>query len=291
MQRKQSRSTAGVTRRDVIVRTLSSTAAVAALAAARPTSAAQTVPTVPATSDPAELVTPLLKSTSPVTWLFAGDSITQGAVHTRGWRDYTQLFKERLGELSRNEDVVINTAVGGWTLDAFVDRFDERVSRFRPDALLLMFGTNDSGAGGGIERFVANYEKVLAVARERGLRTIVQTALPLFPADADRYAAAAYVDPAVRPGKVQRLKARQANISDFATAATRVAELAGVPAIDHWAAWQRVAPTLGQLTDGALHPNEYGHRLIARTIYDAMGIADESSWMCRLFLPVNVTMG
>ena len=31
----------------------------------------------------------LLNEDRPVTWLSAGDSITHGAVHTLGWRDYT----------------------------------------------------------------------------------------------------------------------------------------------------------------------------------------------------------
>ena len=43
----------------------------------------------------------LISRKEPVRWLFAGDSITQGARHTRGHRDYTQLFKERVGELAR----------------------------------------------------------------------------------------------------------------------------------------------------------------------------------------------
>src|SRR2546421_6398893 len=86
----------------------------------------------------------LLRENHPLTWLFAGDSITQGAVHTCGWRDYTQLFKERLGEVGRNEDVVINIAVGGWRVGALVARVEERILRFGPDVVFLMFGTNDA---------------------------------------------------------------------------------------------------------------------------------------------------
>ncbi len=41
----------------------------------------------------------------PLTWVFAGDSITQGIVYTHGWRGYTELFKERLWELGRWEDL------------------------------------------------------------------------------------------------------------------------------------------------------------------------------------------
>ena len=44
----------------------------------------------------------LLVSAPPVKWLFAGDSIAQGAQVTMGWRDYTELFSERVRwEMSR----------------------------------------------------------------------------------------------------------------------------------------------------------------------------------------------
>jgi hypothetical protein len=52
----------------------------------------------------------LLRTEKPVKWLFYGDSITHGAAHTRGWRDYTEIFSERIRtELQRAEDVVIKT--------------------------------------------------------------------------------------------------------------------------------------------------------------------------------------
>lgn len=41
-------------------------------------------------------VRPLLKADRPLKWLFTGDSITHGALHTFGWRDYAELFAERV---------------------------------------------------------------------------------------------------------------------------------------------------------------------------------------------------
>ena len=38
----------------------------------------------------------LIRSAEPVKWLFYGDSITHGAVHTFGARDYTEHFTERV---------------------------------------------------------------------------------------------------------------------------------------------------------------------------------------------------
>ena len=69
-----------------------------------------------------------INSPKPVKWLFYGDSITHGAYHTFGWRDYTQLFAERVrGEMGRNMDVVINTAISGNTTRQLLEGFSWRV--------------------------------------------------------------------------------------------------------------------------------------------------------------------
>jgi lysophospholipase L1-like esterase len=105
---------------------------------------------------------------SSVTWLFSGDSITQGGVHTRGWRDYTQLFCERLRELGRGEDVTINTAIGGTVLAD--TRVEERILRFKPDVLLVMFGTNDAVSGSeGLSKYKERHINLIRRSREAGI--------------------------------------------------------------------------------------------------------------------------
>ena len=42
-----------------------------------------------------EQIKRLLEREQALTWIFTGDSITHGAAHTIGWRDYTELFCER----------------------------------------------------------------------------------------------------------------------------------------------------------------------------------------------------
>ena len=52
----------------------------------------------------------LLKSPAPVKWLFYGDSLTEGSLHTFGYRDFVQLFEERIRcecELKRPNDIMI----------------------------------------------------------------------------------------------------------------------------------------------------------------------------------------
>lgn len=227
----------------------------------------------------------LLRADRPVTWLFAGDSITQGAVHTRGGRDYTQLFRERLGEQARNEDVVINTAVGGWSLGPLADRLEERVLRFRPDAVFLLFGTNDAAGGsGGPAAYRAAYLDVVGRLGQGGVEAIVlQTTVPLMPLDVGLLATLG-----MPPGKLEGVRRRLARLPEFVEATRRVAAELGVPLVDHWAVWQQVGFRVGQLSEGLFHANEYGHRLMARTLFRACGLWDEASWTCRLFIPADV---
>src|SRR5437763_63070 len=89
-------------------------------------------------------VTHRFTAQQPTKWLFNGDSITHGALHTFGWRDYVELFHERLRfELARGMDVVINTAISGDSTRGLLETFDWRVAQFRPDVVFLMIGMND----------------------------------------------------------------------------------------------------------------------------------------------------
>lgn len=227
----------------------------------------------------------LLQAGRPVTWLFAGDSITQGAVHTRGWRDYTQLFRERLGERARNEDVVINTAVGGWSLRPLAARLEGRVLRFRPDAVFFLFRTNDAAGGPeGLDGFRATYADVVGRVLQAGVVAVVlQTTVPLMPLDLGSLAAMG-----MPAGKLEGVRRRLACLPDFVEATRQVAADLDVPLVDHWAVWQQVGFRVGQLSEGLFHANEYGHRLLARTLLRACGLWDEASWTCRQFIAADV---
>ena len=96
---------------------------------------------------------------NPQTWLFCGDSITHGDVHTHGVRDYTQHFAERVcGEMRRRQDCVINTAVSGFTSRMLREEFEVRAARFMPTVAFLMLGMNDCSRASdvGLEEFSEN---------------------------------------------------------------------------------------------------------------------------------------
>ena len=53
-----------------------------------------------------------VKDEEPLTWLFLGDSITHGLVHTKGYDSTAQSFEKYIKEdLHRTDDVVVNTGV------------------------------------------------------------------------------------------------------------------------------------------------------------------------------------
>jgi acyl-CoA thioesterase-1 len=231
-----------------------------------------------------------LNRPDPVNWLFCGDSITQGAAHTRGGRDYPQHFRERLGELARNEDIVINTAVGGWSTGTLEPRLEDRVLRHQPDVVFLLFGTNDAvGGAEGLDAFTERYKGIVNRIREAGIRKVIlQTTVPMIRVDPEAQTAAMnWPDPQMRAAKLHGLKQRLQHIESYVEATRNAAAAAGVPLVDHWAVWEECGGQRGQITDGGFHPNEYGHILMAHTLIRACGMWDEKSWVCRLFVPVN----
>ena len=230
----------------------------------------------------------LLTADRPVTWLFAGDSITHGAVHTLGWRDYTELFDERLYELGRAEDIVINSAVSGWNVGLLHSRIEDRVLRFKPDAVFIMYGTNDAVAGlDGIDGFHRAYGDAIARIRDAGIEHIVvQTTLPMMPLDAEAFTDLTdQPDAAARERSISALRMRMENIPVYVEATREIAARHDVTFIDHWPVWTSAGTVIGHLTEGAFHPDEYGHRLIAHTIFRELGMWDLDSRVCRLSVP------
>src|SRR5207247_6020779 len=105
----------------------------------------------------------LLSGKKELTWVFTGDSITHGALHTLGWRSYPEHFAERVRwELRRMRDVVINTGISGDRTGGLLADLDWRALRFRPDVVSLMYGMNDCSAGpAGHDKFRGNLETLV----------------------------------------------------------------------------------------------------------------------------------
>jgi len=88
---------------------------------------------------------PMCRSPDPITWLMTGDSITRRVLHNLGYRSYTKHLHERVrGELSRFDDVVVNTGASGSTTSDLLVDLDRRVFRFHPNIVTVLLGTNDA---------------------------------------------------------------------------------------------------------------------------------------------------
>ncbi len=208
-----------------------------------------------------------LKNEKPVRWLFYGDSITHGALHTYGYRDYVELFSERVRfELGRPMDLVINSAISGDNTRGLLNGFDWRVAQFKPDVIFIMIGMNDCSDGNDIN--VQEFERNLMTLTEKieqlGAVAVIQTTCPILPGQAPD---------------------RSPHIDHFMEANRRVAQAKNLPLIDHTKIWERNSEKFFMWMSNEFHPNEYGHRVFARSIFEALGIYDEMSNTCRLFLP------
>jgi lysophospholipase L1-like esterase len=210
----------------------------------------------------------LVRSKAPVRWVFSGDSIPHGALHTFGWRDYTELFCERLRfELGRVDDLVIKTAISGNTTRDLLASFDRRIKTVNPHVVFVMIGMNDC-CRVPLDEFHSNLTRLIGRIRALRALPVLQTnCLPL-------------------PGAAPE---REAPLVVFMKAVREIARKTRLPLIDHGAWWKKqigadVFRHYAWMSD-AIHPNEMGHRVFAERVFKDLGIFDPAANTCRLFHP------
>lgn len=188
----------------------------------------------------------------PTTWLFVGDSITQGVLHTHGARSFVEHCAEAIRwEHGRLRDVVVNAGVSGWKVPDVLADFDFRVSRWAADVVVVMLGTNDAKAGpDGVAAFEAQLSELVARILATGAKLVLQVPPPLRGEPSGRSAMPAY-----------------------AAAVRAVAARESLPLVDHDLDWSQNLPD-GGLDDGWLaddiHPNAVGHERMARQVLDVL---------------------
>lgn len=94
-----------------------------------------------------EKIRGLMYGEKPVTYLFMGDSITHGVV-TRGYDNVPQMFAKYLDEIGRTDDIVLNTGVTNATIATTLNQKEPRLTRYHPDVVMIMLGTNDTSVRG-----------------------------------------------------------------------------------------------------------------------------------------------
>lgn len=186
--------------------------------------------------------------------LILGDSITHGAYAT----SYNKTFRYRLGEM-------LGMDVGGdgyYNLPTVAMMFPNYVS-WKPDIIVVEVGINDIlGFGPNLindeTQWKAAYLKLLQDMKATGARVVITTTFAIIRTD--------------HP-KLQEFERRNQMIRDIAI------EI-GVDLVDLWALtkgheeYKSIRSEASALPpdfrgDGA-HPNDLGHEVIARAIYDAL---------------------
>ena len=203
------------------------------------------------------------------TWVFTGDSITHGALHTYGWRSYVELFAERLRwEMERPKHFVINTGISGERCEGLLKDIKPRILRFEPNVVSVMIGMNDALNGqAGREPFRKRLSQLVLQIQNSGAVALLNT-----------------------PNTIYVKKApERADVSAYAAMVREVAAATSAPLVDHYEAWQRAKPNqedlLPWLADERIHPGVYGHRALAHEIFRRLDMFDSDSPTCKLEVP------
>ena len=199
------------------------------------------------------LVTALTEH-APLTWVLAGDSITQGVYHTHGARSWAEHLHERVRfELGRPRDILINTGIAGWTAPQVLEDFDHLVARFEPDVVSLALGMNDSLGG---DAGLATFADTLGELARRSLE--LDSVVILHP-----------------PNAIGRgAWTTREGVAAYAAVVRDLAAELGAILVDHHAHW---LATYGESDpnpwlDEPVHPNAAGHRAMAQTVFAALGL-------------------
>lgn len=201
----------------------------------------------------------------PLKWIFTGDSITQGAKHTLGYRSYPEIFSEHIRfEMNRGRDIVINTAISGNATTDILNDFDWRIAQFNPQVISLMIGTNDA----------ATIRNISLNSFENNLRSLIQKfrklqAIPILHTPN-------IIDMSQKSGK------ERFALPQYVDVIRNVADKCHVILVDHWKYWEdnreRVLDEKWRIDP--LHPNGRGHLEMARLLFKLLSIFDDKSFTC-----------
>jgi acyl-CoA thioesterase I len=202
---------------------------------------------------------------SPLKWIFTGDSITQGARHTKGYRSYPEIFAEHIRfEMNRSRDFIINTAISGHATTEILGDFEWRIRQFKPDVVSMMIGTNDAASSRHIPVGVyeSNLRHLVRLIRELPAIPILHTPNTIN-----------YEENSGRERKELGL---------YVAAIRRICTEESVVLVDNWKHWalQKDRVDAQNWMADSLHPNGRGHLEIARLLFQTLNICDTDSFTC-----------
>ncbi|MDX3537564.1 GDSL-type esterase/lipase family protein [Streptomyces sp. MB09-01] len=192
-------------------------------------------------------------SDTPMTWVAAGDSITQAVLHTHGARGWVEHLQERVRwQMDRLTDIVVNSGVSGWRAVDVLAHYDHLIGRFAPDVLSISLGTNDARAGrAGLHEF---HEAMHQLIRRTSADTQIVLHTPALVSIAGREA--------------------RAELPLYAQAVRDIAKDSGALLVDHEAHWLQHFATADPIAwlDDPAHPNAAGHLQMADHTLRTLGL-------------------
>jgi len=214
-----------------------------------------------------EKIKKIMEGSAPSVWVFTGNSITQGAKHTHGFRSYCEIFSERIRwEMGRFDDTVINTAISGHTTSNILGDFEWRIGQFHPNVVVLMLGTNDAATTNNISvsQFSNNVLQLITEVRKIGAVPLLMSPNPIIVGKA-----------------MERFR-----LSEYVSESKVVAKNAGAIFVDNWTLWNTDLQLKYQgeifklLLNDPLHPNGLGHQELAYALFKALSIFDPLQSSC-----------
>lgn len=206
-----------------------------------------------------------------VTWLFMGDSILHGAKWTEGYNSTPQLFEKFIkDDLGRKEDIVINTAISGASTKDTLSNMNQRFSKYNPDVVTVMLGTNDVVLINRQE-YKENLESIISEMEQHNATVILCTPIPTL--DSKRSG--------LLPSYVEVVKevARQ---------------YPNVILVDNYSYFDSLLTNYPQFTkvNGYIYPDlvhlsAAGHLIMTQLLIKEMGLANEQSEIYNMFYEMS----
>lgn len=184
----------------------------------------------------ANLILPVTNTANPRI-VFFGDSITDF------WR---------LNEYFPGKDYV-NRGISGQVTGEMLGRVQADVLDLKPQAVLILAGTNDLARGTPISTITNNYKMIAELAKARGIKVIFASVLPV----SDYHKA-------VNPDFERSVLRSPASIDALNDWLKRYCLSAGCAYLDYFAAVADASKMLkAELAEDGLHPNAAGYRIMA----------------------------
>lgn len=186
-------------------------------------------------------------------WLFGGDSVTNGSSASNFVYSYSRQACHMAGTLYAASDS-IEGGTSGYTSTQLLAYLPTLLSTYTPDAVHLQIGTNDSGASVALSTYSANITAMAALVKAAGKQLTIGTVPPRGSGSAQLAASRPFI---AAYNMWLRMWAPGAGVE--------LAEVHGALA----------DPTTGDYlstydSGDGVHPNDAGHREIARVVSAAM---------------------